>query len=92
MQKKWKAILLGLVLLLVLAQGVFAMALPGYRVDWTNLLSGGGGSSQSSAYRVDITVGQTAIDASANPQYRVQMGYWGGIAPELKIRVPNVRK
>ena len=81
-----------LLLLLMLAQSVYGMSSPAYRIEWLNLLSGSGGPASSAGYQVNFTVGQTVSSASANPQYRVQMGYWAGIIPRFSAFLPKVVK
>ncbi len=77
---KRKFILIGaLLLLLLLTQSAYAGSSPGYRIDWSNALSGGGKPANSAAYAVYITVGQTVHSAAESPQYKVKMGYWTGI-------------
>ena len=83
-----------LLLLLLLAQSVYAGASPNYRIDWSNSLTGSGGPSSSAAYKINITVGQTVNKAAVSPQYRVTMGYWAG-NPGLSmygIYLPTIEK
>ncbi len=89
---KLKIILLCVLLLLLVAESAYAMSSPAYRIDWTNLLTGGGGPASSGGYRVNFTVGQTVSDESASPQYKVQMGYWAGNLPQFEIFVPRIAK
>jgi hypothetical protein len=65
-----------LLLLFLVTQSVYAGSSPDYRIDWSNSLTGSGGQASSSAYQVNITVGQTVSRAAASPQYEVKMGYW----------------
>ena len=87
----WKAILVGVALLFLLAQGALAMSSTDYRLDWLNLLSGSGGSARSAGYSAGLTVGQTVSYTSSSPLYRVQMGFWAGIPPELHVMLPIIR-
>jgi hypothetical protein len=92
MKIRWKAILLGAAVLLLLAQGALAMSSPGYRLEWFPPLTGGGGTAQSANYSIQFTVGQTVDTASASPLYQAQMGYWAGIAPEYRVMMPAIYK
>ncbi len=92
MKIRWKTILIGAALLLLLSQAVLAMTSPAYRLDWNNLASGSGGPAQSTQYKVNFTVGQTASGVSSSPLYRVQMGYWGGIAPEFRTLLAIIKR
>ncbi len=89
---KLKIILLCALLVFLVTEGAYAMTSPAYRIDWNNLLSGGGGPASSAGYRVDFTVGQTVSDGSSSPLYKVQMGYWAGIAPQYVLFVPRISK
>ncbi len=86
---KRKIIVLCILLILLATESVFAMSSPAYRIEWTNLLSGSGGSASSASYQVNVTVGQTVNDKSGSPLYAVQMGYWAGMIP-FEIFMPRV--
>lgn len=82
-----------LLLLLFLTQSVLAMSSAGYRIDWNNLVSGGGGPASSASYKMDFTVWQTGGGASSSPVYQVSLGYWAWIAkPPIKIFLPTLKK
>jgi hypothetical protein len=90
---KRKIILFSILFLLLalLAQSASAMSSPAYRIDWNNLLSGGGRLSSSASYQVDLTVGQTASRTSSTSQYQIQLGYWAGLV-QSPIFIPSVKK
>ncbi len=90
--KRSTFLLVGLLLLLLLAQGAQAMSSPAYQVDWTNLLTGSGGPASSPAYQVNFTVGQTADDVSSSPLYKVSLGYWAGVLPPVTLFLPRISK
>ena len=77
---------------LVLAQIASAMSSPNYRLDWfTPLTTGGGGAATSTHYAVDLTIGQTASEASASTRYQAGLGYWAGIIT-YRVYLPLVLK
>jgi hypothetical protein len=61
----------GLLLVFLLVQSVDAMSSPGYKIEWNNLLSGGGGTAASAGYHTNVTIGQTVSGVSSSPGYRV---------------------
>ena len=85
-----------LLLLLLLSQGLSASVLagssPNYKVDWSNLLSGGGGTADSAAYRAQITIGQTVDKAAQSPRFEVQMGYWAVGDATNSIYLPLIKR
>lgn len=74
-------------LLLLAAQGAHGMALALYNVNWHNFATGGGQPASSPGYRVNLTVGQVAIEQSTSPGYQANMGYWAGAALSRSYRV-----
>lgn len=93
---KRKLLLSGIVLLL-LAQSAFILSFSTYQMRWSNLVSGSGGSTGSSSYQMNYTVGQTAVGSSSSSQYQVQLGYWalppGGETPSgYHIFLPVIQK
>ena len=61
------------------------------RLDWfTPLTGGGGGPASSTNYAVNLTVGQSAIGASASANYEGCLGYWCGTAVEYRVYLPLV--
>ncbi len=90
---KRKTILFILLLLLLLVHGVQAMSSANYAMDWLVPLSGsGGGPSSSTHYIANFTVGQTAINASTSAQYGIGLGYWYGVLPGYRVRLPLIVK
>ena len=74
---KSKMILSVVVLLLLLAQVAHSMSSTSYRLDWfTPLTTGGGGTSSSTNYAVNITIGQSVTGAASSTGYSVGIGYW----------------
>lgn len=70
---------LAIPLLLLLAAGVaWAQVSTNYDLSW-HVLSGGGGSRSSAAYRVDDSLGQWPGNPSASAAYRVDPGFWPGM-------------
>lgn len=77
--KRITLLLLLIVLALVVNQ-VWAISSTNYRLDWfTPLTSGGGGAASSAHYAVNLTIGQTASQASASTHYQAGLGYWAGL-------------
>ncbi len=67
-------------LLLVLVSDALAMSSTNYTLNWFLPLNGSGGSQMSSTnYKVDVTLGQTAIGISTSANYGVGLGYWYGM-------------
>ncbi len=95
MRRKRVFISVLIILLLLAAQVAYAMSSANYRIDWTNLLTGSGGSGGSGSYAADVTVGQTASKVSASASYQVSLGYWTGRPPNVAgflIHLPLVRR
>jgi len=93
--KRSRILLVICVLLLLLVQSAQARPTAGYRVDWSNRLSGSGGAASSSGYKVNFTVGQIAAGSAVNPHYKVQWGYWAGTGPgaiQNYSYLPGVKK
>jgi hypothetical protein len=88
--KRTPVILSCVALSLLLARSVGAMSSPEYRIDWNNLLSGGGGPASSAEYRVDLTVGQTVSGFSSSPLHQVGLGYWAGIMATSSLYLPMI--
>ena len=78
-------VLLGLLGLLATGEEAAAMTSANYRMDWfTPLTTGGGGSSSSANYAVNITVGQTISGAASSTDYKIGLGYWySGAGPNF---------
>ncbi len=79
-------ILFTLATLLILAGGALTMSSANYRLDWFIPLTGGGGPASSDHYAVNLTVGQTAIDASSSINYDIGLGFWRG-ATGVRYRI-----
>lgn len=84
---KRKMIVLCLLLLLLAVQGAQAMALAAYNVDWHNFATGSGDAAASAGYRVNLTIGQVAIERSSSPDTQAIMGYWAGVGVSRTFRV-----
>ena len=88
---KMKIVLVSVLAALLLASSALALS-AAYRLDWLVPLTGGGGGPTSSTnYKVDLTVGQTAIGASTSTNYKASLGYWYGI-PAYNFYLPLVLK
>ena len=76
---------------LLLATTALAMSSASYRLDWFTPMTGGGGGPASSAnYAVNLTIGQTAIGASASANYGACLGYWCGQLPGGRLHLPLI--
>ena len=77
---------------LLLVGSALAMSSTNYRLDcFTPLTSGGGGAAESANNAVNLTVGQTAIDASSSANYGVGLGFWhGAVEAEYRIYLPLI--
>lgn len=85
-------LLLALALVLLLAGRALAMSSTHYKLDWfVPLTSGGGGPAQSAHYKVNFTVGQSAIGVNlTSTNYRGCLGYWCGAGGEYRVYLPLV--
>jgi hypothetical protein len=90
MKTKLVATVGALAVLCILAGSVLAMSSASYRLDWFIPLVGSGGPASSTHYAVNLTVGQTAIGASASTHYTAGLGYWYGGAQQYRIFLPLV--
>ena len=77
---------------LLLVSTALAMSSANYRLDWfTPMTSGGGGGPAASAnYAINLTLGQTAIGASASANYGACLGYWCGQLPGGRLHLPLI--
>ncbi len=92
MKIRWRTIILGCALLLLLVQGAAGMSSPDYRLDWFTLIdSSGGGPASSANYAIDYTIGQSVIGFSSSPNYHVGLGYWYGFILN-KIYLPFIAR
>ncbi len=90
---KRKIVLSILLFLLLMVHGAQAMSSANYTVDWLVPLTGSGGGPASSAhYTASFTVGQTAINTSTSANYGIGLGFWYGILPNYRIRLPLIVK
>jgi hypothetical protein len=82
--------MLALIAMLLVAGRALAMSSDHYRLDWFTPLTGaGGGSSNSTSYAVNLTVGQTASGTSASTTYDTCLGYWC-MAFEHRVFLPVI--
>jgi len=91
---KRKTILLALLIIfLLLTSSALAMSSTNYKLDWFVPLTGSGGSEMSSTnYKAYVTVGQTAIGASASTNYGACLGYWCGQLPGGRLHLPLIMR
>ena len=90
-KRKWIALLVIALFVLLLAGNVLAMSSSGYALDWYVPVTGGGGGEASSAnYVVNFTVGQSVIGTSSSASYSTGLGYWYGILKEWLINLPII--
>jgi hypothetical protein len=47
----------------------------GEQIKW-QVISGGGGASSSTSYKVSTTIGQTAVGPVSSTNYKVNQGFW----------------
>ena len=91
---KRKTILLALLIIFLLSTGsALAMSSANYKLDWFVPLTGSGGSEMSSTnYKAYVTIGQTAIGASASTNYGACLGYWCGQLPGGRLHLPLIMR
>ena len=91
---KRKTILLALLIIfLLLTSSALAMSSTNYKLDWFVPLTGSGGSEMSSTnYKAYVTVGQTAIGASASTNYGACLGYWCGQLSGGRLHLPLIMR
>ena len=77
MPKRQNLLLALLGLLLLGALTVAFLPPPGYAIPWS-VIAGGGEPVASANYRLNGTIGQTAIGMAASANYRIGSGYWYG--------------
>jgi hypothetical protein len=94
--KPWTAILVWLLvgaLLISVAAVASAMSSPNARLDWyVNISGAGGGSSHSTQYTADFTIGQNAASASSSPNYKAGMGFWAAFPERDYLYLPMTMK
>lgn len=85
------ASLAAIVLIFLLYASVLAMASPNFNLDWLVPMSGGGGgTSNSSSFSVDFTIGQSAVGPSSSANHKIGLGYWYGIEHQNRMFLPLV--
>lgn len=78
---------------LLAAQIALAMSSTHYQLDWfTPLTTSGGGAATSAHYASNVTVGQSAYNASASSSYKVGLGYWYGVSSSYRVCLPLIMK
>ena len=91
--KRTKILLALLIIFLLLTGSALAMSSANYKLDWFVPLTGSGGSEMSSTnYKAYVTVGQTAIGASASTNYGACLGYWCGQLPGGRLHLPLIMR
>jgi len=91
--KRTKILLALLIIFLLLTGSALAMSSASYKLDWFVPLTGSGGSEMSSTnYKAYVTVGQTAIGASASTNYGACLGYWCGQLPGGRLHLPLIMR
>jgi len=91
--KRTKILLALLIIFLLLTGSALAMSSASYKLDWFVPLTGSGGSEMSSTnYKAYVTVGQTAIGASASANYGACLGYWCGQLPGGRLHLPLIMR
>ena len=91
--KRTKILLALLIIFLLLTGSALAMSSANYKLDWFVPLTGSGGSEMSSTnYKAYVTVGQTAIGASASANYGACLGYWCGQLPGGRLHLPLIMR
>ena len=94
--KLWMAISIWLlvgVLLIGMVVVAAAMSSPNVLLDWyVNLSGAGGGTSSSTQYTADFTIGQNAASAASSPNYNAGMGFWAGFPVTTYMYLPVVKK
>ena len=89
--KRTKILLALLIIFLLLTGSALAMSSTNYKLDWFVPLTGSGGSEMSSTnYKAYVTIGQTAIGASASTNYGACLGYWCGQLPGGRLHLPLI--
>jgi hypothetical protein len=81
MKSKHKILLaIALVCTLLFVGHAVAMSSANFRLDWfTPLTGGGGGPISSTNYKINYTLGQTAIGTASSTHFKVGLGFWYGV-------------
>lgn len=96
MKKRRTTALAVALLCCLLAGAAWAMSSASYAIHW-DVIGGGGEPVSSASYKMNSTIGQAAIGASASASYGLGAGYWYGlVAPAppsgYRIYLPIVLK
>ncbi len=75
---RYKLMRIGIFFCIILAGVAEAQASSNYNLTW-NVIGGGGGTSDSTTYRSNGTIGQSVIGFSTSTHYSMDSGYWYGI-------------
>jgi hypothetical protein len=87
------AMLLAMMLMLWLAARASAMNSTHYRLDWfTPLTTAGGGSTTSTHYAANFSIGQTVAGSASSSHYQATLGYWVYAETEHYVFLPLVLK
>ena len=73
---------------LVLAGLALAQSSTSFDLSW-NVLGGGGGGSSSASFGLGGTVGQTAPGTSTSAGFRLDAGFWPGVAAPAVVPTPT---
>jgi hypothetical protein len=75
MKKIRIALIVALLAALVLAPAALAQVSADYALGW-NLISGGGGLSTGTNYRITGSIGQPVTGVAQSGAFRLETGYW----------------
>jgi hypothetical protein len=95
MKSKLKILLaIAFVCTLLFVGNALAMSSANFRLDWfTPLTGGGGGPISSTNFKINYTLGQTAIGTSSSTNFKVGLGFWyGADVASNSIYLPLVLK
>lgn len=87
--QRWLALVLALLVLVSTAGSTQAQSGGGYDLSWSTV-NGGGGESAGGGFRLAGTVGQPDAAVISDGGYRIQGGFWGGVAVTYRIYLPLV--
>ncbi len=75
-RRRFLTLLVALVCVLLVAEGVQAMASDHWRLDWFVPLAGSGAPASSTHFAVNLTFGQAAMGVQASEHWQSCLGYW----------------
>ena len=81
----------GLLAVGLLVAGALAASPAGFDLSW-HVIASGGGHSSSAGYALDGSIGQPAVGALSNSNYRLGGGFWWGIQEWFRLHLPAVFK